>query len=356
LNIIEKFQKTPPKKILIVLLGAIGDVVRAFPLASQIKENWPDSEITWAVETASVGIVTECKFVTRAVEFKRKDGIFGFFRFIRELKKEKFDLTLDLQRHFKSGITSYLTGGSVRIGFNKQNSREANHLFNNFSINEVEYMSDKIEQYLYFSDYLGFKKKESRYDFGLEEDLDCSIDLEDKLKKILTDKNLEFYPKDKRALLFIGSTWESKIWPSINFYNLAKDLFANFGYLPILVGSKGDLQKAKEIIALGNSPLINFVGETSLKEFKNLCFNAKFAVACDSGPMHIACAVGLPVISLWGPTSPIRSKPYSNSKFIIQSPIGCRECYQRKCPGLDGICLSDIGPEVVLAMSKPLLV
>jgi len=347
-----EFIKTPPKTVLIVLFGAIGDVVRAFPLLSQIKENWPNAKITWAVETPSVGIVQDCKFVDKAIEFKRKNGFSAYLKLISEIRKEKYDLVIDLQRHLKSGFTSFVTRSPVRVGFSKKNSREGNFLFNNYYIEKVQQKSDKIEQYLKFAEFFGFKKIEKRYDFGLEEDVEVSSELEKKIKQILIDHNLDFYPKEKRVLLFIGSTWETKIWPSLNFANLARSLFQEHGLLPILVGSNSDVKKAIEIKSLVDFPVLDLVGSTTLKEFKNLCFNAQFAVACDSGPMHIACAVGLPVISIWGPTSPIRSKPYLNSKYVIQSPIGCRECYLRTCPGLDTICLSDIGAEVVMGMIK----
>ena len=118
------------RRILIVLMGAIGDVTRGLPIAVRIKRSWPDSQISWAVEPLSAPLVTGHPAIDRVVVFDRKRGIAGYRNLIAELRTESYDLVLDMQRHFKSGMTSLLSGGKVRVGFHRRNAKEFNWLFN----------------------------------------------------------------------------------------------------------------------------------------------------------------------------------------------------------------------------------
>ena len=345
-----KYVETPPASVLIVLLGAIGDVVRGFPLAARIKATWPKTRISWAVESPSVDLVKECEFVDRLIVFKRKAGLKNFKDFYRGLREESYDLSFDLQRHFKSGLTSFIAGSPTRIGFHKSNSREGNYLFNTCSIEPVVHLSDKIEQFMLFGDKIGLLKLEEGCRFGLQSSEAEKLNLEKRLGDYFKNSGIEFFPKAKRALFLIGSTWESRRWPSRHFARLSEKLFEQYGVISLIIGSKGDSVKASEIKSMAKVPICDLTGLTTLAEFKTICGLAQFGVGCDSGPLHIASAVGLPVVSVWGPTSPIRSRPYGNSQNVIQSPIGCRGCYQRVCPGLGGVCLEEIGEDIVLAM------
>ena len=94
---------------------------------------------------------------------------------------------------------------------------------------------------------------------------------------------------------------------------------------------------------------MDLAGQTSLSELVAVLEQSSFAVGPDSGPMHIAAAVGTPVISLWGATSPQRSGPLGSEHLMLQSPIGCSPCYRRTCPGLDRLCMSSIPVEAVIA-------
>jgi len=343
-----------PKSLLVVLLGAIGDVVRAFPLITQISEQYPNCKITWAVETPSVEIVKCHPKVSRIVEHKRKNGIFSYFKFIKELRAESYDVSLDLQRHFKSGLTTALAHAETRIGFNKKNSREGNYLFQTDTIVPVEHFSDKVEQYMNFCEKLGFAPREKR-DHLLESSEKEMLDLEDKIRSVTTEQGLENVPKEKRALFLIGSTWKTREWEGSYYGKLTELLFEKYQIQSYLVGSPKDQVLADEIIKSSKIPLVNLIGKTSLREYKTLCALSALGVGSDSGPLHIASGVGLPVVTLWGPTSPTRSRPFNNYENVLQSPIGCAGCYQRICPGLNKLCMKSIGPEVVMYKVEELL-
>ncbi len=120
-----------PKNLLIVLHGAIGDVVRALPLAVRIKRAWPNTRLTWSVEPISSDILVGHPAVDELLIFKRREGFKEFKKFLKLVESKEFDLVIDLQRHLKSGLVARSSKAPVRIGFNQANSKELNFLFSN---------------------------------------------------------------------------------------------------------------------------------------------------------------------------------------------------------------------------------
>ncbi len=346
------WNKDSAPNILIVLLGAIGDVTRAFPLIARIKKEWPKSKITWAVETNSSDLVRSCKFVDSVIEFKRSKGFKAYFQFVKKIRESKYDLTLDLQRHFKSGLTSFLSGSDKRVGFNYKNSREFNWIFNNYKIAPVHHFDDKIEQFMMFGDFISAEKIFHPYDYGIS----VEPNEEEEFLKSISLKFADFEGVVKNSVLFlIGSTWNSRKWPAKYYVDCANEIFEKHKIYPIIIGAKSDIEMAREISEAVKVPIYNLVGLTTLKDFRILSKLSKFGIGSDSGPLHIASGLGLKVVSFWGPTNPTRSRPYQNFDYAIRSPIGCQGCYQRTCPGLNKLCMTDIKPNVVMKVVDNLL-
>src|SRR5262245_22075254 len=119
----------PPRRVLIVLLGAIGDVVRALPLLGRIRRGWPAAHIAWAVEPKASPSVERHPWLDEVIRYVRRLAPCSFAPFLRAWRAHQFYLLLDLQRHLKSGITSLVSGAGDRIGFAAANTKELNHLF-----------------------------------------------------------------------------------------------------------------------------------------------------------------------------------------------------------------------------------
>lgn len=346
------FQKDPSRnsqsRILILLFGAIGDVVRGLSLAARIKNHYPEVELIWGVEKTSSALLKDHPSINQLLVFDRKEGLKGYFSFIKKIRSLKCDVVLDLSRHLKGGVCSYFSGSSVRVGFNKENSREFNWLFQTDQIEPVPHFSDKIGHYQKFADYLGVPQ-DAHINFGFSPRKEEVESLEQKISKISQETYCPFPEPERRVLFFIASTWRSREWPSEHFASLAKILIQQHGMIPVLVGGPGDASKGSEIKTLlhKDTPLLDLIGKTTLRELVVLCGQSFCGVGVDSGPMHIASAVGLKVISLWGPTNPERSTPFGNKDRILQSPLGCAPCYFRECPGLNTLCLKNITPEIV---------
>lgn len=342
-----------PKKILIILLGAIGDVVRALPMAVRIKQNFPDAELAWAVEPISSGLVKNHPSIDKVILFDRPKGLPAYFSFIKALRAEKFDLVLDMQRHVKSGFSSFYTGSKRRIGFHRKNSREFNWIFNNESIEAAEHFSSKTDQFQLFGDKLGLAKMEKPYDFGFKIQDSESVRIENILLEQAKLQSIRLPDKSKRVGLILGSTWESRFWFPERYRETISLLYKKWGIVSVLIGAKGERDFANQILT-DSLPAIDLVEKTSISDLTTLFSLVSVAIGSDSGPMHIASAMKIPVISLWGSTSPKRSAPYANEHLILQSAIGCSPCYKRTCPGLNRLCMYDIPAEAVVARVESL--
>ena len=329
-----------PKHILIILLGAIGDVVRGLAVAEQIKSSWPDTKITWAVEPISKSLVEAHPAIDNVVVFERQQKLPGYFRFVKKLRKHSYDVCLDLQRHLKSGVTCRLSKAPIRIGFDRGNSREGNWLFQTKLIAPQVRNSPKIDQFMAFCDALGIKRSE-KIEFGLQATAE-------QLDKI--DQLMPLAPEARgQGCLLVGSTWESRIWELSYYSQLASELWERWRLSSVIVGGPGDQARADKI--LGDKPpeyISSLVGKTSLRDLVAVYQRSLLAIGSDSGPMHIAAACNVPIVSLWGATSPIRSGPFGWSRYNLQSAIGCAPCYRKKCPGLGNLCMKTLTPQVVV--------
>src|SRR5260370_38579396 len=144
-----------PRRVLIILLGSIGDVVRALPLLGRVRRAWPDAHIAWAVEPKSEPVLRNHRWLDEIIVYERRYAPWSFIPFLRRVRNGGFDLVLDLQRHMKSGIVSLASGADMRWGFAASNTKEFNHLFTTHRIEPQPPMMLKLTQNQAFGDALG---------------------------------------------------------------------------------------------------------------------------------------------------------------------------------------------------------
>lgn len=325
-----------PQSVLVVLMGALGDLVRGLSIVRPIKEASPSSTITWLSDSRWAPVVRLHPDIDHVILFNRKVKGWGVRSVVQELRSGDFDLTLDLQRHLKSGLCSWFSGSKRRIGFHKKDSKEGNYLFNNERINEYGERLPKIEHYWKFLEHLGVSALDSPV-FGFEEYAPEDL-AGDHLKKLDGDY----------MGIVLGSSWESKDWLPSGYQRLVKLILENSSDRVALFGDGSMVELGAAITSTASSDRVcNLVGGTSLVELVGLIKGARIVIGPDSGPGHIAGAVGTRYVSLFGPTAPIRVAPYGSEDLVLQSPIGCAPCYQRKCPGLDRLCMRLLTAESV---------
>lgn len=320
-------------------MGAVGDVTRGLVLPSILKEAFPDCKIGWVVEPISQSLVKMNKHVDTVIVFNRAKGISGVPEVVRQMRNFKPDIVLDLQRHFKSGFFTFLSGARRRIGFNRKNAKEGNWIFQTERIPFRSDSTPKIDHYLLFAEQLGVKTNKNR-DYGLS----------------LPDVNPEFTDiLSKKPIGFVlGSAWDTKDWPISGFIELSKKIRGKSPVPILLFGSKAQASLGEEIISNASiTDLHNIAGKTSLAELCTVLSKCSVVVGPDSGPGHMSAAVGVPYVSLFGPTSPQRTAPDGNLSLVVQSHVPCSPCYRRVCPGLDKVCMRLITPEMVMNKIEP---
>lgn len=324
-----------PQRILIVLLGAIGDVVRAMPLAMRVRRGFPRAHVAWAVEPIAAPLLDAHPAIDETIVFRRDLGSRAFLPFLAEVRRRRFDLVLDLQRHLKSGVVSRASGAPVRVGFHRSNGKEGNWIFNSRSIPPQSHWSSKLRQYLAFADALGLP--EAPVEFGLE------LRPEEQPR---IDSLLQGAPRPFVAA-FVGSTWESRFWFPEATVEVLRILRERHGLGAVLLGGRGDAGFAAAVSSASPEGTLDRVGRTRLRDLIGILGRAEVAFGPDSGPMHIAAAVGTPVVSLWGATSPLRSAPFGFEDLSIVGGVACHPCYLRRCP-IGRLCMRAITTARVL--------
>jgi lipopolysaccharide heptosyltransferase II len=325
-----------PQRILIVLLGSIGDVTRAIPLANLLRRQYPKARITWALEPPAFPLVEHHPAVDEVVVFDRRRWWRGLGPFLRQIREPHFDLVFDLQRHLKSGFISWWSGAPIRLGFHRRNAKELNWLFNNHFISATDNGISKLSHYLKFAETLGIEPHPIEWGFSLLAEEQARVE------RMLQEVGSEF------AVFFIGSRWESKEWFPIQSAKSALEIQQRYGLGIVLLGAKEDEPLAAEVESYPTLRVTNWVGRTSLREAIGILSKAKVAIGPDTGLMHLSAAVGTPVVSLWGATSPIRTGPYGYQHLAIQGKAACSPCYVRRCP-IGRLCMKSIEVKEITA-------
>ncbi|MEN9845192.1 MAG: lipopolysaccharide heptosyltransferase [Pseudomonadota bacterium] len=327
----------PRRRILIILLGALGDVVRGLAVVNAIKQSDPSCHITWLVEPASSGVVSLHPGIDEVVVFQRKEGLRGVLALRKALRDRTFDVTLDMQRHLKSGFFSLLSRSPRRIGFHPEDTKEGNWFFNTEYIESRGDGASKIDHYLSFVAALGFSVPE-RVDAGLSH-----ITLDSVGGDWATTLQRPYIG------IVLGSSRYSKDWPLEGYQGLLERCTVPGVETVVLLGDRSKVEMAQQLEGVPSPlPIVNAVGRTNLRELVGIIHGARCCVGPDSGPGHIAGALGVPHVTLFGPTPAGRNAPRGSEALSVVSSIGCAPCRRRVCPGLDKLCMRLITPESVL--------
>jgi lipopolysaccharide heptosyltransferase II len=322
--------------ILIILMGSLGDVARGLGLVSQIKAHRPQSRITWLVEPKCADLVGQHPQIDNIVIFKRTWSVTAVWDLFQQLRKEHFDIAFDLQRHLKSGFFSLISNGQRRIGFHRKNAKEFNWIFNNEHIDYFSEKLPKLQHYFKFLDYLGFPEPVD-VDFGFSE-LETQSHLPPTLSKL----------QHPLVAVLLGSRWESKDWFIDGSIQLVQRIMATGDLQVALIGGQAQAANAHKICdEITTKGVINLVGN-SLVELTAVIKQAKAAIGPDSGPGHLAAAVGTPYVTLFGPTSAKRYAPYRCEHLVVQTELECIPCNKRQCPEHTKQCMRAIDADDVM--------
>jgi lipopolysaccharide heptosyltransferase I len=311
---------TPPERILIIKPSAIGDVVHALPVLNLLRKKWPSAHISWLVSSSCASLLEGHPQLNEVIKFDRRrfgkgwrkpSAAAGLFGFTRALRRRQFDLVIDLQGLFRSGWLAAMTRAGVRVG--PAEARELGWIFYTHRVTTGFPEGQAVERYLKVADALGLGTSPVEFHFPTN----------DADRQFVAD----LVPAGTRyAVMLPGTNWETKRWPAEKFQECVAPLKDRFGLESIVAGGPSDAALAALIPGARD-----LTGKTNLRQIVALLERAELVIANDTGPMHIAAALGRPLVSIYGPTSPYRTGPFGRLDTVVHLDIPCSPCFGRHC-------------------------
>jgi heptosyltransferase I len=301
-------ENTSCPRILIVRLSAIGDAIHGLPVLCALRDHFPTAHLSWVVERRAAALLRGHAALNELIELPRGwlKSPAEVLRLRRRLRQRRFDIAIDLQGLTKSAIVARLSGARRRIGFGDSKGRELSRWLNNERVHAPA--AHIIDANLQLLAPLGITSPAVRFDVPLAAADAQAVDA------MLRHLGIA----EPFAVINPGAGWPSKLWPPGRFAAVAEHLGRN-RHVPSLVVWAGDEERGwAETIATGSGGYAQVAPPTSLTELAALCRRAAIFVGSDTGPLHIAAAVGTPCVGLYGPMPAERNGPYGPAHIAIQ--------------------------------------
>ena len=318
-------------KILVIKLSSLGDLFHALPSVHSLKVGL-GAEVDWVVHREYVDLVRCFTDVRRVIPFYRDSFFLNIGSFLRDLRADEYDYIIDYQGLLKSALVARMARGKEVIG--PSFCREGAGLFYSRVAGKRDKARHAVDECMDVVRLLGLKE--------LKE-----------FPVIFPKKNLT----EKRPIVAVlpVSRWATKNWPSKCFAEVIKRLRNACDASFYILGGPGDENVCKEIAGAVEGRVVNMAGKSSIIETGGILKEVDLLIANDSGPVHMAAAVGTPALVIFGPTDAVRTGPYGSQHRVASTSLECQPCFSRTCR-LEGIpCLSGVTPERVGEMAIEML-
>lgn len=331
-------------RILILKPSSLGDIVHGLPVLAAIRSSRPESRISWLVARAFAPFLQNHPAIDELIIFDRTR--FGkmwfnpfatrdFLKFVRDLRRRRFDLIIDLQGLLRSGLLARLAGAGRRVGF--ADAREGGWLFYTHRVAPPPSAVHAVDRNLAVAAALGMRGAPPTFDLGIT---DAEMTAARSILGSVADAPF--------AAILPGARWSSKQWRKDGFASVIDHLENNERLRCIILGGPDDAPLAASIAAACTTRPSNLAGQTTLRELTAILSLAARVICVDSGPMHIAAALGRPITAIFGPTNPSRTGPYGETAQVVRLELPCSPCYRRTCPLGHHACMQDLAPQIVV--------
>jgi heptosyltransferase-1 len=346
-----------------VRLGALGDVVHAIPVAAALRRAFPSARIDWLVSAKHREILDLVPVIDRRLMVNDRlstvrhahastrlgttgsgrsdDGGMSPFAAIRELRGARYDVALDLQGLVKSAVLARASGAARAVGFSSRYARE--RLARLFYTDAYDPGAGGI-----------YDPREARHvvaiNLGLLSVLGLTAgDAEFPIAQVESEaaRDASRQTGGRYALLNPGAAWPNKRWPPSRLGAVAAELRARHGLTSVVLWGPGEEALAAAVVAAAGGAAI-LAARTSIADLVALARGAALMVSGDTGPIHVAAAVGTPIVGIYGPTRPARNGPLSPHDITVSRDAVC-QCHHRRRCRLERMCLLDIEVADVLA-------
>lgn len=318
-------------------------------MAVELRRRLPAAHLGWAIEEPTYRLLRGHAAVDRFHLYPRRAGALRVARELwalrRELREARYDVVLDVQGLTKSGLVAWLSGAPRRVGLAPPDRRELNRLFTNETVATPAASRHVVDRNLTAVRALGLEPP-TRGRFELEAPAPAAA-----LAAFLAGLRTAG-AGDRYAVANPGASWRTKVWPPASLALVARGLAERHGLaVAVTWGNEAERALAREVVAGAQHPLVREAPPTELPQLASLVRGAALFVGGDTGPMHLAVALGVPTVAVFGPTDPERNGPYGERDVVVSAAgeLPCRPCWRRSCARGDHACLAWIDAERVLA-------
>jgi heptosyltransferase-1 len=307
-----------PRRVLIVKLSAIGDVLHTVPTAVALRRALPESEIAWAVEGRAGDLLQGHPAVDRVIGLPRRwlTSASHVLDIRKTLHEFHADVSIDAQGLLKSSVLSWLSGAGMRIGYAAPEAREGASLF--YTHRVLPTAAHVVDRHLELLAPLGITPGTPR--FGMPRPAEERRTVENWWKTLALP--------DAPAVINPGAGWMSKLWPPERFASVARNLGRRHGLVSLVVwGGPSEREAAEKIVAASQGDAV-LAPSTTLAELAEVIARARVFLSSDTGPLHLAAAIGTPCVGLFGPVPASRNGPYGPQHITVEPPAELRPAWK----------------------------
>ena len=312
------------------------------PALRALKIAYPQSHLALLVRPLVADLMETHPYIDEVIIDSKGRGLNrlpSFYKSVNEIRWSDFDLAVVFHpTSFRNALIPFLAGIPERIGSNVSGR---GLLLTRTCTDRTDL--HEVHRYLRVLELIDIHEPNAKLEFW-HTDPDRRA-----AHQILATHGIA--PKEYLIGVNLGTTWSTKRWSLENFAEVITQVQKRFDAQILLTGSTAEIPLGEALAQLTKVQTINLIGKTTPMQLGALIENCDLYLTCDSGPMHIAAAVGTPTIALFGPTSPIRHGPYGENHEVLQKPVECRPCYKRECIRKDQphLCMTEIDPNEVVA-------
>jgi heptosyltransferase I len=364
------------RKILLIKLSAVGDVVHTIPVLNKLRRRYPSAQLDWLVTPAIAELLRHHPAISNVIEFEREAWstpwrlapFAAYARLAAKLRSLGYDLVVDMHGQFRTAALTLATGAPARIGFDRprasvwdasarkfpeqarkhawQGAREGSWIAYTHHIPVPTLDLHAVDRYLNVGPILGLDGGPADFSLPIPQ---MAVS---RVEALLTQHGAD--PADI-VVMAPGTIWETKHWGSDKFAKVARH-FLSKGFAVILIGSQRERVVCEEVAVLAPG-VIDLAGMTTLAELAALIRRSAISITNDSGPMHLAVALDRPVVSIFGPTDPIWIGPYRRPDVVLHADLECSPCYLRKLKHCrhDHACMRSVPAPAVIERAERIL-
>lgn len=335
------------QRIALIKPSALGDIIHSLPVLSALRQRFPSAHITWIINRGYEPLIQGHPDLDATLAFDRAAarkglwrGLWSYRNFLRRCRDQEFDFVIDLQGLLRSGIIAAACGARRRVGLST--AREGATWFYTDIVPVADFSAiHAVDRYWLVAEALGVGSaaKQFRLPSSESETRWAAQQLRDCERPFLA--------------CAVGSRWITKRWPPESFAELVRQAQQKFGGTVLFVGSNEDVELSQATANVAGVPFRDFTGQTTLPQLTALLRQVDVMLANDTGPLHLAAALGRPVIAPYTCTKILLNGPYGAERGAIESDVWCKGSYVKRCRRLD--CMRQLTPDYLWPVLQKIL-